>query len=209
MHTSSSSDGPARQDDRAAAVVMTDPVITVDVRSELGALRTVVMRLASPDRTGFTAVTSLLHSSVRAQFRHNTWKRYDYRRVRDQQERLAQVLRDHGVTVLFLDGGAEVTTQHYTRDIAFGIDDALFVARMGTRYREPEHQALSPLLATLSDVVGLPKGRVEGGDVMLFDNTVLVGLSEASDADGVAALRETLALRGSTRAVVPVPFAST
>lgn len=108
--------------------------------------------------------------------------------------------------MLLLDDTTQVNTQHYTRDIAFAIDDALFVARMGTRYREPEQLALASRLTSFSSVVRLPSGRIEGGDVMLFGNTVLVGLSEATDASGVSALRQALEARGSSREVVPVPF---
>lgn len=180
--------------------------IHVNVRSEIDTLKTVVMCWANPHRTTLSMVASVFNSSVRKQLRHNIWKTYDYVRVREQQQRVVQVLRDHGVTVLFLDNVPGISSQHYTRDIAFCIDDAFFVARMGTRYREPEQRALATLLPRLSKVVRLEHGRIEGGDVMLYNDKVLVGLGEATDTEGVDALRRKLAELGNPREVVPIPF---
>lgn len=187
--------------------LVTDP-IQVNVRSEIDTLKVVVMCWANPHRISLgNVVTSLFNTSVRAQLRHNTWKGYDYVRVREQQQGLIQVLRDHGVTVLLLDNVPGVSSQHYTRDIAFCIDDAFFVARMGTRYREPEQRALATLLPRLSKVVRLERGRIEGGDVMLYGDNVLVGLGEATDTEGVDALRHKLAELGNPREVVAISFA--
>jgi N-dimethylarginine dimethylaminohydrolase len=181
--------------------------IHVNVRSEIDPLKVVAMRWAIPYRTSWRDVVSVLSSSVREQLRHNAWTDYRYELVRTQQERLVQVLRDHGVTVLLLENVPSVHRQHYTRDIAFGIDDAFFVGRMGTRYREPEQQTLASLTPRLTKVVRLERGRIEGGDVMLHGDKVLVGLSEATDAAGVAELRRQLALLHSPREIVPIPFA--
>jgi N-dimethylarginine dimethylaminohydrolase len=182
--------------------------IHVNVRSEIDTLKTVVMCWANPFRTNLGMVTSVFSSSVRKQLRHNTWKTYSYERVREQQQRVAQVLRDHGVVVLFVDNVSGINSQHYTRDIAFCIDDAFFVARMGTRYREPEQRALAILLPRLSKVVRLERGRIEGGDVMLYNDKVLVGLGEATDAEGVDELRLRLVELGNPREVVPIPVAN-
>ena len=107
----------------------------------------------------------------------------------------------------FLSDCPGVGTQHYTRDVAFCIDDAFFMARMGTGYRVPEQRALLDLLPCLSKVVSLERGRIEGGDVMLHEDHVLVGLGEATDREGVDALRRKLVELGSSREVVAVPFA--
>lgn len=180
--------------------------IQIDVCGETGLLATVVMCLANPETTGLAAIRSLFDSSVRAQLRNNSWSSYDWRRVRDQQNQLALLLRENGAEVLFLENIRGVGSQHYTRDIGFCIDSSFFVARMGTHYRRPEVPALAPLLPRLSQVVQLERGRIEGGDVMLWNGKVLVGLGEATDSDGVAELRRRLNQIGSPREVVPIPF---
>lgn len=185
--------------------ITADPV-HVHVRSEIDTLKTVVMCWANPFPVNLDMIASVFDASVREQLRHNSWKHYRYKKVREQQQRLVQVLRDHGVSVLFLDNLPGIGTQHYTRDIGFCVDDVFFVARMGTGYRAPEQRALLSLLPRLSKVVHLERGRIEGGDVMLHDDKVLVGLGEATDREGVAALRHKLAALGNPREVVAIPF---
>lgn len=182
--------------------------IQINVRSEVDTLKVVAMCWANPYSIGLGSIAaSFFNTSVYAQLRHNTWKVYDHVRVREQQQGLIQVLHDHGVTVQFLDNVPGISSQHYTRDIAFCIDDVFFVARMGTRYREPEQRALATLLPRLSRVVQLERGRIEGGDVMLYGDKVLVGLGEATDTQGVDALRHKLAELSNPREVVAIPFA--
>lgn len=181
--------------------------VHVNVRSEIDTLKTVVMCWANPFPINLDMLASVFDASVREQLRHNAWRYYRYKRVREQQRRLVQVFRDHGVLVLFLDNLPGIGTQHYTRDIAFCIDDVFFVARMGTRYRAIEQRALLNLLPRLSKVVHLERGRIEGGDVMLHDNKVLVGLGEATDMEGVDTLRRKLTELGNPREVVAIPFA--
>ena len=62
------------------------------------------------------------------------------------------------------------------------------------------------LVKRLSNVITLESGRIEGGDVMLAPGRVLVGLGEASDLEGVRALRAALETIGSEREVVPLQF---
>jgi len=181
--------------------------ITVNVRSEIDTLKTVAMCWANPFPVKFNIITSLLDASVREQLRHNSWRYYRYKKVREQQQRLIEVFRDHGISVLFLDNLPGLGTQHYTRDIAFCIDDVFFTARMGTRYREPEQRAFQGLLPRLSKVVHLEGGRIEGGDVMLHEDKVLVGLGEATDKEGAEALRRKLLELGNPREIVTIPFA--
>lgn len=182
--------------------------IQINIRSEIDTLKVVVMCWANPYRIGLGNIaTSFFNTSVKAQLRHNTWKVYDYILVREQQQGLAQILHDHGVTVLLLHNVPGVNSQHYTRDIALCIDDVFFVARMGTSYRKPEQRTLVSLLPRLSRVVQLEHGRIEGGDVMLFGDKVLVGLGEATDTQGVDALRRELEELGNPREVVAIPFA--
>ncbi|MBX3120551.1 MAG: hypothetical protein KF784_15945 [Fimbriimonadaceae bacterium] len=180
--------------------------IRVDVRSETDRLATVVMCWANPYTIDLMAILSLFESSVRKQLRHNFWSTYDWRRVRVQQECLAQRLREYGVEVLLLENIGGICSQHYTRDIGFSVDDVFFVARMGSRYRRSEVRALGPLLPRLSRVMWLERGRIEGGDVMVWGEKVLVGLGEATDLAGIEELRRRLVQLGSPREVLPLHF---
>lgn len=181
--------------------------IQVRVRSETDRLETVLMCWANPFRITVRLLASVINTSVRQQLRHNAWMNFDYLRVREQQLQFVQVLRRHGVTVMILGNLPGINSQHFTRDIGFCIDNAFFPARMGTPYREPERRALGKFLPRLSKVVHLERGRIEGGDVMLFADKVLVGLGEATNTEAVEELRRKLAELDNPREVVPVPFA--
>jgi dimethylargininase len=162
---------------------------------------------ANPYRITVRLLASIFHDTVRQQLQHNTWRNFDYLRVREQQLKFVQVLRKHGVTVMILGSIAGINSQHYTRDIGFCIDEAFFPARMGTPYRAPEQRALEKFIPRLSKVVRLERGRIEGGDVMVYKDKVLAGLGEATDTKGVTELQRKLAELGSPREVVPIPFA--
>lgn len=132
----------------------------------------------------------------------------DHRIAQPQHAAFVQVLRDAGATVHTLEDLADVSIQLYPRDLAFAIDDTLFLARSRDPIRRKEQRALLPLLPELSRVERLDQGLIEGGDVIVTDDVVFVGLGEASNLSGVTALREGLRRVGSTREVVPIEFTS-
>src|SRR5438132_1456665 len=78
---------------------------------------------------------------------------------------------------------------HYPRDIAFVIDDVLFAARLNSAHRLPEADALTDPTTPIPEPALLAAGTIEGGDVMLHDGCVLVGLSEETSPDGANALQ--------------------
>src|SRR5512145_218013 len=86
--------------------------IRIRVGSEIGTLRTVAMCWANPFRLTPRMVMSMFSPSVWAELRHNAWDTYDYRRVREQQERVVEILRAHGASVLLLDSVPGVCSQH-------------------------------------------------------------------------------------------------
>lgn len=182
-------------------------MIDINVPSEYGMLRTVVMRYAG---SGFTADLSRpadLDPVLRRQLATSSWAPYDTAAVRRQQQTLIDHLCARGVEVLLADQVPDCYSQHYTRDIGFAIDDVFIVARLNSRKRQAEIAGLRPLLDQMTKVAFLDAGTVEGGDVMLHDDHVLVGLSEETSPDGVEALRYRLSRLGVDRHVIPITFA--
>ncbi|MFE4304732.1 dimethylarginine dimethylaminohydrolase family protein [Streptomyces sp. NPDC056891] len=148
-----------------------------------------------------------VHPVLARQQATSSWDAYDPAAVRAQQDQLIGLLRDRGTDVVLLPAAHGCSTQHYPRDIAFAVDHVLFRARLNSVHRLPEADVLTDPALDVQPV-GLTRGTIEGGDVLLPDTArVLVGLSEETSRDGMAALQEALARHGIDREVVPVPFA--
>jgi N-dimethylarginine dimethylaminohydrolase len=182
--------------------------ITVNIPSETATLKTVVMCLANP-----MSVLSFLRPGgfdMAAVYQgwHNRWVLvHNYQKVRQQQRAFMAVMEAHGVRVLLAEPVADCLTQHYTRDIGFAIDDTFFCANPRRRSRQRELEGLRSLLPRFSRVARLERGTIEGGDVMVDERYVIVGLGEETDRAGVDCLRGKLAALGSEREVVAIEFA--
>ncbi|MEV4129351.1 arginine deiminase family protein [Nocardia sp. NPDC049707] len=127
--------------------------------------------------------------------------------MRAQQHRFIDLLRGRGVDVVLADQAPGSYGQHYTRDIGFVIDDVFVVSRLHSRRRQGEFAGVRRLVERIERVAYLDAGTIEGGDVMLHDGLVLVGLSEETSPAGVDALRYQLDQLGSERVVQPIGFA--
>jgi N-dimethylarginine dimethylaminohydrolase len=188
---------------------MTPPTVTIDVGSEYGRLRSVLMCRANPyparrnlrgDLTGLDLPA--VHQLLR--WRHD---RYDVDRVHRQQDAFIDLLRTRGVEVLLAENRTGIVSQHYTRDIGFAVDDVFVVARPRRDFRQRELAGIRALTTRMSRVAYLDMGTIEGGDVMLHDDLVLVGRGEETSADGVDALRWALTRHGIDREIVTLEFA--
>ncbi|MFI7245224.1 dimethylarginine dimethylaminohydrolase family protein [Streptomyces qinglanensis] len=173
--------------------------------SEYGTLRRVAMRYAG----NFTRPLEGpgVHPVLARQQTTSTWAPYDTARVHTQQNALITLLRRHGAEVVLLDAAPGCSAQHYPRDLGFVIDDVLFLARLNSAHRLPEAAALTRLASAMPKVARLPEGTIEGGDVMLHDGSVLVGLGEETSPAGAEALQWALSQLCIDREVIPVRFA--
>ncbi|MFJ6140727.1 dimethylarginine dimethylaminohydrolase family protein [Kitasatospora sp. NPDC092286] len=177
----------------------------VHVATEYGTLARVAMRHAGDFTRPLDGPD--VHPVLARQQATSTWAAYEPALVRAQQDQLIGLLRDRGTDVVLLPDAPGCSVQHYPRDIAFVVDHVLFRSRLNSGHRRAEADALAdPALGT--QPVGLARGTIEGGDVLLPDTaTVLVGLSEETSPDGANALQDALTRHGIDREVVPVPFA--
>lgn len=79
------------------------------------------------------------------------------------------------------------------------------VTRPGHPSRRGEQDATAAVVADLGlDVVHLPAGTLDGGDVLKVGSTVFVGRSDRTDDEGVRSLRRVLTPLGATVVAVPV-----
>jgi len=180
--------------------------ITVGLSSETGTLKTVVMCLANPmsflrDMKFGGFDTALLH-----QLSHNRFAPYDYKRVRQQQEAFMAVIKANGAKVLLATSVTYCMTQHYTRDIGFAIGDVFFFANPKRPYRQRELDGLRGIFPRFTKTARLESGSIEGGDVLVDGQTVIVGLGEETSREGVASLQRKLDELNLNRKVVILEF---
>ena len=185
----------------------THPSIEINVPSETATLKQVVMCLANP-----VSISSLFRygafdiASIH-QLLHNRWTFfYDYQKVCLQQQKLINVMQSHGVEVLLADNISSCISQHYIRDIGFAIDDVFFCANLRRSYRQREQQGLQQLLSSFSQVVQLEDGSIEGGDVLINEDYVIIGLGEETDREGIACLKKSLSKLGIKREIIVLEF---
>lgn len=177
--------------------------------NEHAPLQAVVMCLANP----FDADPAALAREAAAdpvlqhQAAHNRFRPYDVALVHHEQTQFIAALRTRGIEVLMAEPIGDCISQHYPRDIGFVIDDLFVCARPRRPYRQRELAGLRALLPRLPRVLTLDAGCIEGGDVFVHGDEVIVGLGEETDQAGVAALAQALEVAGNPRTVTALPLA--
>lgn len=192
---------------------MSEPTINVRVPSDIAVLREVLIGPVKP----FTLEDLLVEAAEAGEpdpadqpILHELLTRYtieapDPGRASVQHEHLVALLAQHGVTIHWA-APANSHVQLYTRDMGFVIDDTFFLARPASPVRRNEQKGLEELLPRLSKVRTLDDGHIEGGDVLVTQDDVLVGLGDSTNAQGVASLRRALEAEGIDRRIVPIDF---
>lgn len=180
-------------------------VIMVSIPSETATLKKVVMCLANP-----ASIYGLRFGGIDVAFLYQLWHNkfafYDYKRVREQQKAFMEVMKANGIEVLLANPVPYYVTQHYTRDIGFAIDDTFFCANPRRYYRQRELEGLRNFLPRFSKVVRLESGMIEGGDVIVDDRYIIVGLGEETNKEGIDCLRRKFEELRIDREIVTIEF---
>ncbi len=100
----------------------------------------------------------------------------------EEMEKLVSTLENEGVEVL-RPSLIENYNQLFARDVAFTIDTKLFIANM-IADRQKEIDAYKHILARIApeSIVHLPEGtQAEGGDIMLYNDTLFIGVTNNNE----------------------------
>ncbi|MEV5835527.1 arginine deiminase family protein [Nocardia sp. NPDC052112] len=180
-------------------------MIQVRATSEFGELQSVLMRYAGPVTLDLSC-SQELDPVHRRQLETSKWAPYSVDGVRAQQQSFIDLLRSRGVEVVLAGQAPGSYAQHYTRDLGFVVDEVFVAARLNSGRRQGEFAGLRRVVEQIGRVAYLDAGTIEGGDVMLHDGYVLVGLSEETSLAGIGALRYRLGQFGIEREVKPIEF---
>lgn len=114
-----------------------------------------------------------------------------------QHEAHIQALESLGVTVELQQADAAFPDGCFVEDVAVITRDCAVIARPGAPSRRGESVAIEPLLAARRDIVRIEApGHLDGGDVVIAGECVLVGLSGRTDTEGARQLGRMLAEHG-------------
>jgi dimethylargininase len=125
-----------------------------------------------------------------------------------QHSALRRALRGAGAEVVEITELPCHPNSVFVRDVALVVPDGFIRLRMGLPARCSEEAWMADHLASLGmQEVGAIRapGTLEGGDVFLLGDVVLVGLSERANASGAEQLQALLAPRGYEVRTTPVP----
>ncbi len=181
--------------------------IKVNIPSETAELKTVVMCLANPVNIASIFKNSGIDLPLIYQLWHNKFNPFfDYKKVRSQQQVFIDILSSYGVQVLLAEQIFGCGTQHYTRDIGFAIDDVFFVANPRRYYRKRELDGIKNLLSRFSRVSSIDDGVIEGGDVIVDEEYVIIGLGEETSKRGIRCLKNKMREKNIDREIITLEF---
>jgi N-dimethylarginine dimethylaminohydrolase len=109
-----------------------------------------------------------------------------------QHQQLVKRLREEGVEVDLLPLVPRLPYQHATRDVGVVIGDTIVLSNLKERTRRLESQVAKPVLLKYELRVLVPEsGFVEGGDVIVDNGRLWVGLGARTDERGADFLHHT------------------
>ena len=174
--------------------------IQVGVEADYHRLTSVVMCLAhTPPVVDFSDFEG--DEALTRQLEHNRFLPVDIGLVRDQQLAFASQMEARDVEVLWADPVPGATVQYYPRDIAFVIGDQFVIARSQRPERQRELFGIRHLRDRISTVCNLEAGRIEGGDVLVDEDVILIGLGEETSVAAIESLRFQLDQAGVTKPI--------
>jgi len=129
----------------------------------------------------------------------------DQARLLAQHAAYVAALRALGLEVTVLPPLPGLPDAYFIEDPAVVVPELAVVTRPGAPARRGEVAALAPALAAHRPLAAIePPATLDGGDVLVVGRRVLVGRSERTSADGIAALAALLSPHGYQVTAVPV-----
>jgi dimethylargininase len=128
-----------------------------------------------------------------------------FERLCAQHGEYVEALREAGLTVESLPALEAFPDAYFVEDVAIVLPELAIVTRPGAASRRGETEHIGGALAAHRRLVRLePPATLDGGDVLVVEKQVFVGLSARSNAAAVASLRECMAPLGYTVTAIPV-----
>jgi dimethylargininase len=122
-----------------------------------------------------------------------------------QFEAYVQALKNCGLTVSTLEPLDGFPDAHFVEDAAVVTPHLAIITNPGAEVRRGEVRSIAAALQPFRETVWVqPPGVIDGGDVLMIGDHILIGLSDRTNAAGAAQLGDALAGLGYTWETVPV-----
>ena len=138
------------------------------------------------DRSRKSAVVRSISSNY-----SNAMSSYFGTKIPDPEEALGShnayitALRAHGTEVTVLPELPKFPDSCFVEDTAVMVDSKAIIPNMGHPSREGEQQAVIDHMSNFTEIIRMPKGaKLDGGDVVFFDDKYLVGISTRTNKEG-------------------------
>jgi dimethylargininase len=129
----------------------------------------------------------------------------DYTLICRQHQAYVDTLRHLGLDVRVLDPEPEFPDSYFVEDTAVILGDTAVITRPGAAARRGEAEKIIPAVKPFKHVTGIePPGLLDGGDVMVAERHVFIGLSQRTNAEGARQLGQTAHRVGFTWSTLPV-----
>ena len=121
----------------------------------------------------------------------------DVAAARAQHAAYEAALEAAGCTVRRLPAADDLPDSAFVEDTTVVVDELAVMARPGAASRRAETESVAAALRAHRDVVAIEEpGTLDGGDVLQLGETVFVGVSARTNAEGARQLREFLETYG-------------
>lgn len=155
---------------------------------------------------GNVALTREISPAIaRCELTHLSRTPIDLQLARTQHRDYERALRDAGYDVERLPADADMPDSVFVEDIAIVLPEVAIVTRPGAASRRGEVPAVADALGRFRPLrhIAAP-GTMDGGDVLIVDKRIFVGVSSRTNRDGVAQLEKIVAPFAYTVHVVDV-----
>lgn len=133
------------------------------------------------------------------------YNKVDYTLALNQYNKYVNYLIENGVKPMFIDITSS-SKQVYTKDIAFVIENVLFISKMSLKERKEEIEAIKKLALEEKLDYYIMQNNIEGGDVAVGDKVIFVGVSSRTNLHAIEELKKILVLKGIKKEVIPINF---
>ncbi|RLL42115.1 hypothetical protein D8M04_16170 [Oceanobacillus piezotolerans] len=122
--------------------------------------------------------------------RHYLSENINIDKALQQHQFFVQTLIKEGAEVIPLETEKELNEQVFTRDIGFTIGDTLFLASLKSEIRKPELKILQSWLDNRGvSYTPLQTSSIEGGDVILDNDRIWLGVSDRTSSAAIHQLK--------------------